>query len=117
MRVDAVNYQEYRNRVDYLYKICEKNGLKVDTQNRNPSRLSRMPGIMRNGHKQFLVATNIGKSNWNEWVEWIESVNDDLPDEENLESVWNDLPELSPCLIEDVLRQGHKMLLSGPSKA
>lgn len=72
---------------------------------------------MRNGHKQFLVATNIGKSNWNEWVEWIESVNDDLPDEENLESVWNDLPELSPCLIEDVLRQGHKMLLSGPSKA
>lgn len=117
VRVDAVNYQEYRNRVDYLYKICEKNGLKVDTQNRNPSRLSRMPGIMRNGHKQFLVATNIGKSNWNEWVEWIESVNDDLPDEENLESVWNDLPELSPCLIEDVLRQGHKMLLSGPSKA
>lgn len=117
VRVDAVNYQEYRNRVDYLYKICEKNGLKVDTQNRNPSRLSRMPGIMRNGHKQFLVATNIGKSNWNKWVEWIESVNDDLPDEENLESVWNDLPELSPCLIEDVLRQGHKMLLSGPSKA
>lgn len=117
VRVDAVNYQEYRNRVDYLYKICEKNGLKVDTQNRNPSRLSRMPGVMRNGRKQFLVATNIGKSNWNEWFEWIESVNDDLPDEENLESVWNDLPELSPCLIDNVLRQGHKMLLSGPSKA
>lgn len=117
VRVDAVNYQEYRNRVDYLYKVCEKNGFKIDSQNRNPSRLSRMPGVMRNGHKQFLVATNIGKSNWNEWVEWIESVNDDLPDEENLESVWNDLPELSPCLIENVLRQGHKMLLSGPSKA
>ena len=39
VRVDAANYQEYRNRVDYLYKVCEKNGLMIDTQNRNPSRL------------------------------------------------------------------------------
>ena len=30
---------------------------------------------------------------------------------------WNNLPELSPPLIDGVLRQGHKMLLAGPSKA
>ena len=42
---------------------------------------------------------------------------DDLPDQQNLSAVWNDLPELAPCLIEGVLRQGHKMLLAGPSKA
>ena len=53
--------REYRKRVDYLYNICKKNGFEVDTQNRNPSRLSRMPGVTRNGKKQFLVATNIGK--------------------------------------------------------
>ncbi|MCC8067014.1 MAG: PriCT-2 domain-containing protein, partial [Clostridiales bacterium] len=41
VRVDAADYTEYRKRVDYLYNICEKNGLKADTQNRNPSRLSR----------------------------------------------------------------------------
>ena len=117
VRVDAADYQEYRKRVDYLYNICNKNGLKTDTQNRNPSRLSRMPGIMRNGHKQFLVDTNIGKASWNEWHEWIESVNDDLPEPESLVDVWGDLPELSPPLIEDVLRQGHKMLIAGPSKA
>ena len=40
--------REYRKRVDYLYNICKKNGLDVDTQNRNPSRLSRMPGVIRN---------------------------------------------------------------------
>ena len=30
---------------------------------------------------------------------------------------WDDLPALSPPLIDGVLRQGHKMLLAGPSKA
>lgn len=117
VRVDASDYKEYRNRVDYLYKVCEKNGLKIDSQNRNPSRLSRMPGIIRNGKKQFLVDTNIGKQSWDEWHEWIESINDDLPEPEGLESVWDDLPELSAPLIENVLRQGHKMLIAGPSKA
>lgn len=117
VRVDAADYNEYRKRVDYLYKICNKNGLTVDVQNRNPSRLSRMPGILRNGKKQFLINTNIGKPSWNEWYEWIEGVNDDLPEPETLDSVWNNLPELSPCLIDGVLRKGHKMLIAGPSKA
>ncbi|MCI6708529.1 MULTISPECIES: AAA family ATPase [Eisenbergiella] len=117
VRVDAANYDEYRKRVNYLYEVCKKNGLEIDTQNRNPSRLSRMPGVMRNGRKQFLIDTNIGKSSWNEWYEWIESVNDDLPDPESLQGVWDNLPELAPCLIDGVLRQGHKMLIAGPSKA
>lgn len=117
VRVDAADYMEYRKRVDYLYDICKKNGLEIDQQNRNPSRLSRMPGIIRGKNKQFLIDTNIGKSSWAEWKEWIESVNDDLPDPESLEDVWDNLPELAPCLIDGVLRQGHKMLIAGPSKA
>lgn len=117
VRVDASDQKEYRNRVDYLYKVCEKNGLKVDRQNSNPSRLSRMPGVIRNEKKQFLVDTNLGRKSWDEWYEWIEGINDDLPEPERLEDVWNDLPELSAPLINDVLRQGHKMLIAGPSKA
>ena len=117
VRIEASDYTEYRKRVEYLYSVCEKNGLKIDTQNKNPSRLSRMPGIIRNGHKQFLIATNIGKASWAEWEEWIDGINDDLPDPEALDSVWNNLPPLAECLIEGVLRKGHKMLLSGPSKA
>lgn len=117
VRVDAANYAEYRQRVDYLYEVCKKNGLALDQQNKNPSRLSRMPGVVRNGRKQFLVDTNIGKESWNEWKEWIESISDDLPDPESLEAVWDNLPPLSPPLIDGVLRQGHKMLLAGPSKA
>lgn len=117
VRIEAANYEEYRKRVDYLYKICKKNGIDVDTQNKNPSRLSRMPGVMRNGKKQFLVATNIGKKSWEEWYEWVETINDDLPDPEGLKSVWDNLPELAPCLINGILRKGHKMLIAGPSKA
>lgn len=117
VRINAFDLREYKNRVEYLYSICQKNGLQLDTQNKNPSRLSRMPGIMRAGQKQYLLDTNIGKADFNEWKEWIEGINDDLPDLENLDSVWDALPELSPSLIDGVLRQGHKMLVAGPSKA
>ena len=117
VRIDAPNYEEYRRRVDYLYKVCKENGLDIDKNNRNPSRLSRMPGVTRNGRKQYIVDMNIGKGSFEEWKDYIESINDDLPDEESLASVWDDLPELAPPLIDGVLRQGHKMLIAGPSKA
>ena len=117
VHIDATDYAEYRKRVEYLYAVCRRNGLELDQQNRNPSRLSRMPGVMRNGKKQFLIDTNIGKATFAEWQEWIESVTDDLPDSDNLEDVWDNLPDLAPSLIGGVLRQGHKMLLAGPSKA
>ena len=117
VKVDAADYKEYRNRVNYLYEVCKKNGLNVDNQNRNPSRLSRMPGVERSGKKQFIIDTDIGQSNWEDWHEWIESVNDDLPDPESLDSLFNEKIELAPELIKGMLRQGHKMLIAGPSKA
>ena len=117
VRIDAPNYDEYRKRVDYLYKICKENGLDIDRQNRNPSRLSRLPGVVRGEHKQFIVDRNIGKSDFNEWKDYIESISDDLPDPESLSAEWDDMPELAQPLIEGVLRQGHKMLIAGPSKA
>ena len=117
VRIDAVDKFEYRKRVDYLYAVCKRNGLDVDTQNSNPSRLSRIPGVMRDGKKQYLVDTNLGFGSWVEWHDWAESVNDELPDAESLADVWDDMPPLAPTLIDKVLRQGHKMLIAGPSKA
>ncbi len=117
VHIDAANYDEYRKRVDFLYQVCQKNGLSPDTQNRNPSRLSRLPGVQRGESRQYIVDTNIGKASWNEWREWIEGINDDLPDFENAAEFWDNMPELAPPLIDGVLRQGHKMLIAGPSKA
>lgn len=117
VKVDAYSYEEYRKRVDFIYSIAQKNGFKPDKKNRNPSRLSRMPGAMRDGNPQFLMATNIGKENYKEWEEWIASVNDDLPEPEELDALWDNMPDLAPPLIEGILREGHKMLIAGPSKA
>ena len=36
---------------------------------------------------------------------------------DKLADVWEDMPDLSPPLIDGVLRMGHKMLIAGPSKA
>ena len=117
VKIDAADYTEYKKRVDYLYDICQKNGMTIDKQNRNPSRLSRLPGVTRGEHRQFVIDKNIGKSSWAEWKDWIEAVNDNLPDFEDLGSIWNTMPELAPELIKGILRNGHKMLLAGPSKA
>ena len=119
VHVDAgTDKAEYRKRVNHLYEMCEKNGLKLDKQNRNASRFSRMPGLLRGGKKQFLIGTNLGLKDYATWKAWFDEQNDDLPDFENLASFdWDNLPPLAPELIEGILRKGHKMLISGPSKA
>jgi len=117
VRVEAPDFKEYRKRVDFLYDVCKKNGLVIDRQNRNPSRLSRLPGATRNGKKQWLVATNIGQPSWAEWADWIAAVNDDLPDVETLADFFDSPPPLAEPIINGILRRGHKMLLAGPSKA
>ena len=117
VRVDAPNYEEYRKRVDFLYDFLEKNGVSVDKQNRNPSRLSRMPGVTRNGNRQYLVAENIGRKSWVDWLDFAEGVTDELPDMEPLSAYLDTPPDLPEELIYGILRRGHKMLISGSSKA
>ena len=51
VHIDADSLDEYRKRVSFLYDFLEKNGVTIDRQNRNPSRLSRMPGVMRKCQK------------------------------------------------------------------
>lgn len=116
VKVDALNINEYRERVSFLYAFCSKNGLHVDEANKNPSRYSRMPGVRRDGEWQRIVARDIGKGSWDEWREWVEEENDTLPEEEPLGDL-SDLPDLAPELIQGLLREGHKMLIAAPSKA
>ncbi len=117
VRVDAQTMDEYRKRVGRLYEECSRSGLRVDGQNRNPSRLSRMPGVTRAGRRQALIATNVGARTYEEWEDWIAEERDDLPEATNLADALVNLPPLADPLIEGILRKGHKMLLAGPSKA
>lgn len=117
VHVDAESLHQYRERVNFIYEFCKKNGLKVDEQDKNASRYSRMPGVMREGRLQYIVATNIGPGNYADWRQWVDEQNDNLPKDVSLAEIWENLPPLKPELISGVLRIGHKLLLSGPSKA
>ena len=117
VHIDAKNYEEYRKRVEFLYDFLSKNGVDIDQQNRNPSRLSRMPGVTRNGKRQALLATNTGRKSWVDWMDFVEGVSDELPDMEPLSLYRDNPPKLPEELIEGILRRGHKMLVSGSSKA
>ena len=116
VRVDASDINEYYRRVDYLYKYLQDRGISIDTQNRNPSRLSRMPGVTRNGNRQYLVATHMGKATWSDWLTFTEQQSDELPNIVSLEQCLIDPPALPEELIEGVLRCNHKLLIAGSSK-
>lgn len=117
VRVDAKDKAEYKQRVAFLYDWLAKHSFIVDEANRNPARLSRLPGAMRNGRLQKLLAVNVGCSSWLEWIDHIEGVDDDLPALVSLKDQLKDPPELSPELIGGILREGCKMIITGESKA
>ena len=117
VRVDAENFDEYRKRVTFLYDFLSSRGVKVDTQNRNPSRLSRMPGVTRNGQVQKLLGVNIGRTSWLDWMDYVDGETDELPTIRTLDSFEASEMVLPEELIRGILRQGHKMLISGSSKA
>jgi len=117
VRVDAPDAGEYRRRVDIIWDWLE--GLSLDKQNKNPSRLSRCPDGWRtvDGEKrrQQLLAVNIGAKSWVEW----ESANspDGLPKIVSAaEFMGTPRPE-PPQLIKGVLHQGCKMIVGGASKS
>ena len=117
VRVDAPDAGEYKRRVDIIWDWFE--GLNLDKQNKNPSRLSRCPQGWRTvegePRQQQLLAVNVGAESWMEW----ESSNapDGLPKiVAGAEFMATPRPE-PPQLIGSVLHQGCKMIIGGASKA
>jgi hypothetical protein len=118
VRIDAEDENEYKKRVNFLYEVLQQNGMQFDTQNRNPSRFTRMPGFQRGAAKQFIISHACGKASWDEWEQWIKERNDNLPEFETLtESEILNPPPPPPELIEGLLSVDSKMIIAGPSKA
>lgn len=117
VRVDASDKAEYDERVRLLYSYLAEHGIVIDKQNKNPSRLSRMPGVDRNGKHQALLATKIGCKDWKAWIQHVEEEAEGFPDIIPLSELLKVHTSLSAELIAGILRRGHKMLISGPSKA
>lgn len=75
VHIDAPNADVYESRVETLFEVCKQNGLDVDTQNKNPSRLSRMPGVKRGDKEQVLIDIGGETTSWFEWLEVLKTLN------------------------------------------
>ena len=112
IKLDAADREEYRQRqelvYDYLSDVIDDSG------NKNPSRFSRLPGAVRDGKEQKLIAVSLGAKSWEEW----ESGNiDDGSVLFNLDSLKNFDRENDPdCLIGDRwLCKGQSLIIQGPT--
>ena len=115
VKIDATNIQEYEERVQFCYDFLKNNGISIDVQNKDPNRLSRMPGVTRNGVIQKLLGVNLGYDSWKDWMESIGETTDFVL--EDVGSLILNPPSLAPEIIHGLLRKGHKFLLSGASKS
>lgn len=66
VRLDAKDRNEYAEHVKILWEHFEAYG--IDSKNRNPSRLSRLPNCIRFDKRQELLAVNIGRSSFMDWL-------------------------------------------------
>jgi RecA-family ATPase len=71
VRIDARDRKQYDERVAKVYE--EFPGL--DTQNKNPGRLSRLPGVKREGKVQRLLKLNHGADSWESYQESVQCKN------------------------------------------
>lgn len=115
VKIEAKDMNQYIQRVDFLFDYCTKNGLPIDGANKNCNRLTRLPGIWRNGKKQYLISGECGCGSWDEWEKMHEA--DDMPELVNIYDALQKPHEPAPVLIEGTLRQGHKMIISSASKS
>jgi RecA-family ATPase len=72
VKVNAETREQYDRRVELVYE-CFSN-YELDTKNKNPSRLSRLPGAERGDRTQDLLAVNIGLPSWDNWLEHMEGL-------------------------------------------
>jgi len=113
VRVDAANKEEWAERRDIVYRHLESIG--IDPKNKNASRFSRLPGVMRNGVEQKLIAVNVGAVNWEAFKDDLDA--QDLPMEFTLDSIIEYDPKNDPDnLIGDRwIRRGSSLLFVGQS--
>jgi len=72
VRVDAKDRAEFDNRMKMLCDHLEDH---IDSANKNPSRLSRLPNSRRFDSRQELLALGTGTRNWEEWEANIQAEN------------------------------------------
>lgn len=71
VNVDAQSREEWEQRRDAVYDYMAD--YSPCPSNKNPSRFSRLAGILRDGVEQKLISLGTGLPNWSAWEEWRDS--------------------------------------------
>lgn len=116
VKIGAKDEEEYKARVRMLHEYCKTQSYRIDEACKNAGRLTRFPGLMRGDHPQFLISTSCGADTFEDWSEWrvVRRLRGTMSD---AHEALIDPPPLAPELIEGLLRMGHKMTITGASKA
>lgn len=65
VKIDAGNDRElYKKRVELLHDYLKEKGYPADRATKNPSRLTRLPGITRGEDMQYMVSGSWGHPDW-----------------------------------------------------
>ena len=119
VRGDANNLEQFRERQKAVYEYLAD--YIDDSGNKNPSRFSRLPGVLRrdvpegSSGEQHIVSFQIGAKSWEEWEETRE-VDDGIPQwEEWSEYKEREIPK-PEVLIEGIMHEGENLMLGGGSK-
>lgn len=116
VRVDADGPNHYADRVRYMHEECERTGMSIDRANKNPSRLTRLAGVVRGDSEQTLMHLKIGAKDFPTWQ--TQEKNAKLSYDYGIEPMdMETVPVLDEVLIDGVMRRGDKMCVAGPSKA
>ena len=116
VKIGANDREEYDERIEFLFKTLDSQGFKVDSANKSPSMMARMPGVLRGGKQQYLIGTEQGAKNFKEWQEWVEYSLDGKPLIE-LASDSEEPPKKDASIIENMLRAGEFFLFQAPPKS
>ena len=116
VKIGANDREEYDERIEFLFKTLDSQGFKIDSANKSPSFMARMPGVLRGGKQQYLIGTEQGAKNFKEWKEWVEYSLDGKPLIE-LASDSEEPPKKDASIIENMLRAGEFFLFQAPPKS
>lgn len=110
VKIDADSREQYDERVAFVYERLEKS--KPDPANKNPGRLTRMPGAKRGVSTQLLIALNIGAASYADWAD--DAV---LPHELDLDAMksFDPLSDPNSLIGTRWLCKGAMAILSGQS--
>jgi RecA-family ATPase len=85
VRVDAQTKEQWEERRNTVYDYLSDH--EPDPQNKNPSRWSRLGGVMRGENEQKIVAFKTGALDWDDFVAWREG--QDFPQEVSTDTLEN----------------------------